>query len=277
MNRRQTGWILSIVTLLAITWAGPLSAGSLVTMESRDLETGAPVESTVTVIVDGGALRLDARGAAADEAGSLIFRREAGAMIALDHSRREYFLLDRETIDSIAIQMDSAMQQMQQMLADLPPDQRAAAEQAMQQRMSMVSQDIRPRRVTKTGERESVNGYDCEIVDVLEDGVKTRDMCVTPWASLEGGEEFATAMVDMAGFFEELRETFSRGGMDMMGSRSDVFSHMREIDGFPARSRDYDANGVLINETTLVSSEQRDVDPASFQPPADYSQQQLPQ
>ena len=70
---------------------------------------------------------------------------------------------------------------------------------------------------------------------------------------------------------------FSRGGMDMMGSRSDVFSHMREVDGFPARSRDYDASGALINETTLVSSERRDVDPASFQPPAEYIQQQLPQ
>ena len=68
---------------------------------------------------------------------------------------------------------------------------------------------------------------------------------------------------------------FSRNGMDLMGPRSDVFSHMRDINGFPVRSRNYNDAGQVIEESTLVSSESTDIDPSVFAPPADYTRQMM--
>lgn len=250
-------------------------AGSIIRMETRDYRSNPPEPGTVAVAIEGSAMRMDAGSRSSEDAGSLVFKSDVNEMTAIDHSRKAFFVLDDAALQGIAGQMNDAMQQMQEALAQLPPDQRAMAQKMMQQRMGSMNQAIKPQTVSKTGATDSVNGFDCEMYDVSEDGLKTRDMCVTPWSNIEGGAQFAQSMVKMAGFFEDMREMFSKSGMDMMGSRSDVFTHMREINGFPVRARSYDSGGKLLEETTLVSSETQSVDPAVFLPPAGYVEQTI--
>ena len=251
-------------------------AGSIVRMETRDHRVSPAAPGTVAVSIEGSSMRMDATGSSVDDAGSLVFKSDVNEMTAIDHSRKQFIVIDDAALQSIAGQVGDAMQQMRDALAELPPEQRSMAEKMMQQRMGSMGQAIKPRTIAKTGAVDSVNGYDCEMYDVSEGGRKTRDMCVTSWADIEGGAQFAQSMVKMAGFFENMREMFSRSGMDMMGSRSDVFSHMREIDGFPVRARNYDERGRLVDETTLVSSETESVDPAIFLPPDGYTRQTMP-
>ncbi len=273
---RTAGIAPAIVAMLVI--GADATAGSVVTMESVDYTTNPPRPSTVTVSVDGAMLRLDAAGQSPDDAGSLLFDGERSEMTAIDHSRRQYFVMDEATLNAISDQLNDARRQMQAALADMPPEQRAMAEQMMNQRMGAVQQQIKPRSIEATGESDTVNGYDCDMYAVTESGRKTRDMCVTAWSSIDGGEDFADSMKRMAAFFEDMRQMFSRSGMDLMGSRSDVFSHMREINGLPVRSRDYDLAGGLSTETTLVSAESASFDDAgSFAVPADYTEQKIPQ
>lgn len=250
-------------------------AGSVMKMESREMSSGTATPSTVLITTEGSAMRMDATGQSADDAGTMVFKSDVNEMTAIDHSRQEYFVLDEAALQGIAGQVSDAMQQMQAALADLPPEQRAMAEQMMKQRMGDMGAAAKPRTLSKTGEEETVNGFDCELYDVIESGQKTRDMCVTSWSNIEGGAGFSRNMVKMAGFFENMREMFSQTGMDLMGSRSDVFSHMRDIDGFPVRSRNYDSAGNIVEETTLISSESQSVDTAIFQPPEAYTQQTL--
>jgi hypothetical protein len=250
-------------------------AGSIMKMESREMGAGVGTPDTILITTEGSDMRVDAVGQSADDAGSMVFKSNVNEMTAIDHSRKEYFVLDEAALQGIAGQVSDAMQQMQAALADLPPEQRAMAEQMMKQRMGGMGETIKPRTLSKTGESATVNGFDCEIYDVIESGQKTRDMCVTSWSNIEDGAGLSRNMVRMAGFFENMREMFSQTGMDLMGSRSDVFSHMREINGFPVRSRNYDNAGNVVEETTLISSESQAVDAEIFQPPEAYTQQTL--
>jgi hypothetical protein len=141
--------------------------------------------------------------------------------------------------------------------------------------MGQAQQQVELQTLDKTGEKDSVNGYECDVYDVIENDRKTRDLCVTPWANIEGGTGIAKVMIAMADFFENMRKGFSQGGADLMGSRSEVFSHMRDVQGFPVRSRDYDASGKLVGESVLISSEARDLDSSLFALPEGYQQKSL--
>ncbi len=266
-----------ILALMTGAFAVPSFAGSLVILETRDPRSDAATPDRVSVSVDGDAIRMDAVGGTADDAGSMVFKADVNEMMAIDHSRKEYVVLDEAALESISGQINDAMSQMQEALAELPPEQRAMAERMMKQRMGpMAAQNAPPpRSVTRTGQSETVNGYECDVWAVTESGRMTRDMCVTGWANIDGGEDYARIMVRMACFFEDMRAMISRNGMDLMGPRSDVFSHMRDINGFPVRSRNYNSAGEVTEESTLVSSESKAIDPAIFSPPADYTRQMM--
>jgi hypothetical protein len=265
--------MISSVALLLV--ANSAIAGSVVKLESLDHNSNPPLSGTVEVSVEGNALRLEGSTPGTEESGSLIYKGGIEELTAIDHQSKQYYVIDQETMEQMIGQVSGAMQQMEAALAELPPEQRAMAERMMKQRMPQMQPEVQLQTLQKTGETETINGYECEIYDVMESGRKTRDMCVAPWDSIEGGAEFAEVMVEMADFFEAMRKGFSKGGADLMGSRSEVFSHMRDINGFPVRSRGYNKAGKLANESVLISSEKRNIDPAIFAPPAGYQQSSL--
>jgi len=47
------------------------------------------------------------------------------------------------------------------------------------------------------------------------------------------------------------------------------------MNGFPVRTREYDDNGMLNSQSSLVSSKEADFDPADFNPPKKYKRKDL--
>ncbi len=271
--------IVSSSTLVgaALGLALPAWGGSVIEMQSRDLTAIPEQLSTVVISVDGELLRMDNESTVEDDTGTMVFNGTRNEMTAIDHSSKQYFIIDETALQGMANQMGDAMRQMQAALADLPPEQRAMAEQMMKQRMGAMgaSMEEAPKpEIVRTGDDESVNGYDCEIYEVREAGQRTNELCVASWGDIEGGEEFAGGMKRMAGFFEKIQETFAEAGANVMGGSDNVLAHLEEMDGFPVRARTYE-EGTLVDETTIVSSESRSLDNALFAPPADYSQQSM--
>jgi hypothetical protein len=179
-------------------------------------------------------------------------------------------------MDRISTKMNSAVQEMQKMLEDMPPEQRAMAEQMMKQHLPAPAAEPESLTVRKTGDTDTINGFDCEYYEVERSGVKVRDLCMTGWDDIEGGREAADSMIAMAGFFEKMAEQFASGsGMDVMGEQRDLFQHMRELDGYPVLSREFDDEGRLESESRLKSARSSDIDAALFDPPQGYRQRDL--
>lgn len=267
--------------LLAVPVLGlcPLAfAGSVLTFEMKEHYDDPPVVSVIEISTEGRSSRLEVTTVGSQESGGMIYRGESADMVAIDHGKREYYVLDQASMERMAEQLGGAMQEMQKALEGMSPEQRAMAEEMMKQHMpeTMQQPDRPPATLHATGREDSVGGYDCDYYDVRRADVKIRELCVTPWDELPDGRRMAGAMLEMAAFLDRMATAFSEGaGFDVMGGQQEIFAHMQELDGYPVLTRELDESGQVVSETVLQSADTEDFDPASFQPPADYTERNL--
>lgn len=254
-------------------------AGAVLTTDTKEYYVDPPVIGTTDMFADGALLRIEINSVSSNEDGLVIYRGDRNEMIVTDNERLEYYVIDQQSMNQMAGQVSHAMKEMQEMLASMPPDQRAMAEQMMKQRMPGLqpAQQV-PSTLRKTGESDTINGYDCQFYEVLKQGRKTRDMCVAEWSDIEGGREAADAMIGMGKFFESMRDTFLKAaGSDFMRKQHEIFALMQELGGYPVYARDYDDTGALERESSLKSSRNESIAAAQFEPPEGYRRREMSQ
>ncbi len=259
--------------LLALTQAG---AGVVYEIEVTDHSARKPATDLVRTSVEGRSLKMQFD--AEKREGEMIYRGEPKEMIMVDHEDREYTVIDQETIAQIAAQMSQVNQQLAEALKNVPPEQRPMMERMMKQRMPQMQ--AAPARanieVVATGERDTHQGYPCVKYEVLEDGVKARELWVTDWDHVEGGDEVVELFKEMAGFFQEMLDALPRFGAS--GGRSfddNLFEFMDRMNGFPVVTREFSSQGELTDESVLRSVEARSLGPDEFEPPAGYKRRSM--
>jgi hypothetical protein len=264
------------VTCVAMVAMSPVFAGSVMELVTTEYHDESPVTGTVEISTQDGASRMEVTSVSSDESGGMIFREKSREFIAIDHGQKEYYVIDEAAMERIGGQLSTAMQQMQDALADMPPEQRAMAEQMMKQHLPAPAQAPAPMTVRKTGATETINGFRCEYYEVQQQGAKIRELCVADWSDIDGGREAADSMLAMAGFFDKMAQQFSSGsGMDVMGQQRELFQHMRELGGYPVLTREFDDSGRVESESRLKSAGTSDIDPALFDPPHGYRKKDL--
>ena len=264
----------ALCTLMAL--CSPAFAGSVLQLATTEFREDPPVVGTVEISTQDGRSRMEVTSVTSNETGGIIFRDDIKELIALDHEEKKYYVLDEATMQQMATQLNSAMQQMQQALAEMPPEQRAMAEQMMKQHIPAPETERPATTVRKTGNRDTINGFDCDYYEVEQQGTKIRDLCVTDWENIEGGREAADSMLTMAGFFDDMAKAFSAGsGMDVMGEQRELFAHMRELGGYPVLSREFGESGEIESESLLESARTENLDAALFEPPQGYREMDM--
>ncbi len=268
---------LSVLTPLALSISTAF-AGAVFQFESTDHRRPTPQAETSEMSVHGQMMKMDQKSSADQPPKStMIFRGdrgEGGQMLIVDHDRKGYFVMDQQTMSGMADQMNLVMQQMRAQLKNMPPERRAMVEKMMKARGSIEMQAQPPRppaEVTRTGDSDTVNGYPC-VKYVRRGGQKVRELWVTDWDNVEGGDEATVAMRAMAKFGEELLSAAS-GSVPFKLPES-PFAEIDQMDGFPVSTKSFD-NGRLSNETTLRSSRRQTLDPAAFEPPSGYKRQTM--
>jgi hypothetical protein len=265
------------ICLLSFVVAAPSSADSILEFQSTEFDQGQPIVGTVEISTSGKDTRLEIISVSSAEAGGMIFHGERDEMIILDHAQGNYMIIDQARMNAMASQVSQAMSQMQEALAAMPPEQRALAEQMMQQRFPTEAPQQSPNTINDLGSHGEVAGIPCRNFEVIRDGRKVRELCMSEWDDIEGGQETAAALKDVAEFFESMRQAFSgAGAMEVFDRQQELFGHMDELDGYPVLYRDFDASGALKRQVILTSARADDVSPASFQPPSGYEFQELP-
>jgi hypothetical protein len=267
---------LSLVFAPAFLLATLSHAGSIIEFETIEHATGSPLSGTVKLSTQGGMTRLDIDSTSGDA--GLIFDSGKGELVILDYEDKKYFVMTREQMDAMAVQVSDAMRKMEEALAAMPPEQRAMAEQMMKGRMpQQAPAQTQPKStISKTGGSGSVAGLDCDNYEVSQAGRKIRDMCVTPWDEIDGGRESTDAMMAIADFFSGIRDAVTAaGGMTALDHQQEMFAHMKELNGFPVSSKSFNDDGVLTSESRLISNESVSLTPADFAPPAGFKKQEM--
>lgn len=266
------------VCLLGFVAAAPSFADSILEFQSTEFGQGQPIVGTVQISTSGDNTRLEINSVSSAEAGGMIFHGVRDEMIILDHAQGSYMIIDQARMNAMASQVSQAMTQMQEALAAMPPEQRALAEQMMQRQFPAAAPKQSPDIINALGSHGDVAGIECRNYEVMRDGRKVRELCMSDWDDIAGGQETAEALKDVAGFFESMRQAFSgAGAMDAFDRQQELFGHMNELDGYPILYRDFSASGALERQVILTSARQEDVSPGFFKPPQDYKLQELPQ
>jgi hypothetical protein len=263
--------------LLGLAAAAPSFADSVLEFQSTEFSQGQPIVGTMQISTSGNDTRLEIISVSSAEAGGMIYHGGQNEMIILDHAQGNYMVIDQARMNAMASQVSQAMTQMQEALAAMPPEQRAMAEQMMQQRFPAEPPQQAPHIINDLGSHGEVAGIACRNYEVIRDGRKVRELCVSDWDDIHGGQETAKAIKGVADFFEGMRQAFSgAGGMDVFDRQQELFGHMDELDGYPVLNREFSASGTLERQTILTAVREKELSPDFFQPPPGYSFQELP-
>lgn len=201
----------------------------------------------------------------------VIFRDDQ--LYVVEPSRKRYTVLDHESARAIGGAVDSAKDQMRKELAKLKPEQRAMVDQMMGDKAASMLAESSPKAVIvarETGQADEINGVACRNFEITRDGLRSEELCVAPFSSVPGKEDFLDLARRMQSLLQDLTEALAQAG----GSVEDL-ALMDRVQGFPVRIRRYDDSQALQNEVVLKTWREEAFPAATFEVPADYTRRDL--
>jgi Asp-tRNA(Asn)/Glu-tRNA(Gln) amidotransferase C subunit len=202
---------------------------------------------------------------------SLIYRGDRQLLWILQHDKRRYTELTRETVEQISNQVSTMMAQMEEQLKSLPPEQREAMARIMKGRMPMPdAAPTSPPEIRKTGETADISGFPCTRYDVYQDGEKRAEVWATPRSRIPGAENLSAVFESLAEFYRSLTKGFAQfqTGLD--------FNVLAGLDGFPIRMLSYE-DGELESEMLIKEVSQGSGASDLFERPVNYKEEKLAQ
>lgn len=263
--------VLALLSLVVVL-TSPLANGDVV-MDLVTKDAGGNTTESSRFYVQEGKVRVDDVGGQPGDRVSIIYLGDQ--FIVLDHRHKTYTVMDQATLDEVGTQISAAMQEMQQQLASMPPEQRAMVEQMMKGDMRNMLPGAAP---APPAPRVEANGtgqwqeYSCVIYSVYEGAEKTEELCASPLDDIDGASELMSALRGMAAYMEKVIE--SNPVPVAPATAANPVALMDQIEGFPVRAVRY-ANGSISEETTLEAVSEQDVSEDLFIVPADYRREDL--
>ena len=240
-------------------------AGVYVEMVDRNLATGKSSLQQKMYVQGGQGRFVDAEGRA-----TII---KNGTLYVIDDKDKSYVAFDKAAMEQLAKQLNSAMEQMKEQLAKMPAEQRAQVEQMMAAQMPGVMDGGKKWTVdvVDTGKSDKVDGRSCRLWDVKRNDQLDEQICVVPYSSLPGKENFQAVFASFAKVFEEMAKSVP----SLAGMMNTEFDAQSKVNGFPVRTRPYE-NGKLANEEQVMQLWREEPVPASmFEVPAGYKKKTM--
>jgi len=250
-----------------LLWASSAAhAGVVMDLVTRD--ASGTVTDRARIYAQSEKVRME-EGGNGDAEATMIFLGDR--FMYIDHSDKSYVVMDEAMLDEVSAKMDAAMKEMEAQLASMPPEQRAMVEQMMkgqmQGMMGQQGEETPPPRVEAIGSGEW-QSRDCKEYAVYEGGEKKQQICAAALDDVEGADEVIDAFRSMAAYITKMTESLPM----RPAGQSNPGELMDQIDGFPIHTVDY-ANGQIVQEVSLDSVEEQDLDDELFGAPEGYRKQ----
>jgi urocanate hydratase len=252
----------TLIVVLGALGAQAASAGVYVELVDRDIASGKTELSQKMYVQNGLGRFVDAEGRS-----TLI---KDGTMYIIDDKDKSYIAFDKATMEQLAKKLNAAMDQMKEQLAKLPPEQRAQIEQSMPNMSGGETKWVV--EAFDTGKSDKVDGRACRLWDVKRNGELDDQLCVVPYSSLPGKENFQAMFANFAKVFEEMAKSVPM----LAGMMTNEFSAQAKINGFPVRTRAYEEGKLGDTEHNMSVWREEAIPATMFTIPAGYKQKQMP-
>lgn len=269
-SRTSTRFTIAGATVLAsFSFAAAAMAGTVMELTTREMKDPKAKPTTQVIAIQDGRIRMEQAG----HTEFTIFRDET--VYHVDTADKTYTKIDRAQMEQLSGQLAGMRKQMEERMAQMPPEQRKMMEEAMS-RMGAgaavpgAAKSAPPVTTRDTGRNETVNGYSCRIWEVSINDRKESDFCVAAPTAVPGGTDVYKAMQQMG----EIAKRFTQD-LGAMGIAQGAWSELQKINGVPVLMRDYDESGKLDSETRLTSAKTQSVPASSFDVPAGFKENKL--
>jgi len=249
-----------ILTAAAMLAATQVFAGVRIETVTRDIKTKVADGGPQVVMVQDGKVRMNNE----HDGNGMILKNSV--LYVIDNKRKTYTEIDKATMKQTIDQASAAMKEMEEQLKSMPPEQRAQMEKMMGGMMP-AKKDVYEAK--DTGKSETSEGRQCRVWNLLKNGKPSEELCVVPFASLPGKEDFEKA-------FKELAEATASMTAGLPGA-GDSIKVRNSISGFPVRVRNFDEAGKLRGTETILTQWVAESLPGStFDVPAGFAKKDLP-
>jgi hypothetical protein len=254
------------ITLLALgaAYAASAPAGVYVEMTDRDLANNTRDLAQKLYIQGNKGRFVDADGRA-----TIL---QNGTLYMIDDAKKTYVVFDQATMSALASQLNAVVEQAKEQIAKLPPEARPQAEKQLAQQMpGMTDGKAWVVEAVDTGQTDKVEGRSCRVWNMKRNGELDDQLCVVPYGSLPGKENFQAVFAEFSKAFEEMAKSVPM----LAGAMTNEFAAQAKVNGFPVRSRAYE-NGKLVDVEQVMTLWREETFPASmFEVPAGYQKEQM--
>jgi hypothetical protein len=251
--------------LVAAFMASGAFAGIHIENVTRDSATKVQHGDTQTMLVQNGMMRTSG-----SSIGGVILT--GSSIIIIDEKRKQYREMTKEDMQKLAATAGDAMAKMRETMKKMTPEQRAMMEKMMGNRLpgGIGTSDKPDTWESKNlGTTEIVEGRKCQNWNLIRNGAPFEQLCVVPFSSLPGKEDFQKV-------FKEMAEAFGAIAKSVPGVDQSAKARM-SIDGYAVRTRRYASDGKFQpNETIMTKWVEESVPASMFEAPQGYSKMELP-
>ncbi|HOP21738.1 MAG TPA: DUF4412 domain-containing protein [Gammaproteobacteria bacterium] len=223
--------------------------------------TYSTTDGDVTMIMQfaNGMMRADSFGKEADS--YMVYNSNNTTFTMIMKDNQQYFVLDKEQLESLG-DMSAMMDKMlEKQMAQIPESQRAMMRGMMEQALKAQMPKKKPKaEYSLTGESDSVNGFDCEVVVKKGAGGKS-DFCVADYSEVGMSSSEYAVISSFQKTIEAMAEQFGEdNSMDFSGLG----------DFIPVRYNQSSESGVLsdVNHDSIS--------PENFSIPQGYKKVEMP-
>ena len=91
-----------IALLTGALLATPALAGSVLNVKTTEYRGGAAVSGDIQMSTAGSMSRLDIKASNEEDSGTMIFNGSINELVVVDHSRKQYYVIDQKQMDGMA-------------------------------------------------------------------------------------------------------------------------------------------------------------------------------
>ncbi len=249
----MTRWNISIAAAAVLALPALARAGVVVDMQEHGTSS--------TFTTEGKKLRVDQGG---DHPGIMIFDGDAQKFYQIHPAEKTYTEMTQADAKVVA-------DQMQEMLARIPPEQRAKVQAMMGQRHETTSTASEHAvEYEPSGAKQTVAGYACVGYRVVRHGKSEEEGCFIPWSANVVRKDDMTALVEMGRFMEKFMAGAYGGAGGQPRGQLHLVEEMQRAPGFPALMERVEG-GKRTTESRLVTVKRVSVPSDRFQVPAGFT------
>lgn len=179
----------------------------------------------------------------------MLFDDKAQVLRLVNEDGKQYFDITkdfRSTMDP-----SGQMAKMQKQLESLPKEQRAMAEQMMQQAMARMGSSGEQLVYNWTNDKQKIAGYDCTRVEGMRGAAKVTEYCGSTSNDLKLTDKDRQTVLDMQGYLRNFLIAVKAGDQSAR-----AFAWDTSVDGYPVLTRCFD-DGKMTLELTLATVDRK--------------------